>query len=146
MLLDGLGVQTAGAVRELRDVVSRRICLHPAAPVGCTKIGRAHTIQRATALKRIARDGHLYTTPLDLPHAMASGPKAMRLVGIEKASTFAGFCARHDDELFYLAAALRPGDSGAALIDPSGAVVGVAFAVVLWLISKPITGLMGGVK
>ena len=28
-----------------------------------------------------------------------------------------------------LAAALRPGDSGAALIDPSGAVVGVAFAI-----------------
>ena len=32
-------------------------------------------------------------------------------------------------EVLILAAALRPGDSGAALIDPSGAVVGVAFAI-----------------
>jgi S1-C subfamily serine protease len=31
--------------------------------------------------------------------------------------------------IFVLAAALRPGDSGAALIDKAGAVVGVAFAI-----------------
>ena len=36
---------------------------------------------------------------------------------------------RTEREVLILAAALRPGDSGAALIDPSGAVVGVAFAI-----------------
>ncbi len=36
---------------------------------------------------------------------------------------------RTEREVFVLAAELRPGDSGGALIDPSGAVVGVAFAI-----------------
>lgn len=36
---------------------------------------------------------------------------------------------RTERSVLVLSAALRPGDSGAALIDPSGAVVGVAFAV-----------------
>ena len=31
--------------------------------------------------------------------------------------------------MLFLAAELRPGDSGGALVDPSGAVVGVAFAI-----------------
>jgi S1-C subfamily serine protease len=32
-------------------------------------------------------------------------------------------------QILFLAAELRPGDSGGALVDPSGAVVGVAFAI-----------------
>lgn len=36
---------------------------------------------------------------------------------------------RTDRKVLELAAALRPGDSGSALVDPSGTVVGVAFAV-----------------
>jgi len=36
---------------------------------------------------------------------------------------------RTEREVLILASALRPGDSGAALVDPSGAVVGVAFAI-----------------
>jgi S1-C subfamily serine protease len=36
---------------------------------------------------------------------------------------------RIEREVLILASALRPGDSGAALIDPQGAVVGVAFAI-----------------
>jgi S1-C subfamily serine protease len=37
--------------------------------------------------------------------------------------------ARTERDVLVLAAALRPGDSGAALIDPDGEVVGVAFAI-----------------
>lgn len=36
---------------------------------------------------------------------------------------------RTEREVLILSSALRPGDSGAALVDPSGAVVGVAFAI-----------------
>ena len=37
--------------------------------------------------------------------------------------------ARTERDVLVLAAALRPGDSGAALIDPQGQVVGIAFAI-----------------
>jgi S1-C subfamily serine protease len=36
---------------------------------------------------------------------------------------------RTERQMLFLAAELRPGDSGGALVDPSGAVVGVAFAI-----------------
>ena len=36
---------------------------------------------------------------------------------------------RYEREVFFLSAALAPGDSGAALVDPAGTVVGVAFAI-----------------
>jgi S1-C subfamily serine protease len=36
---------------------------------------------------------------------------------------------RIEREVYFLSAALRPGDSGAALVDPRGEVVGVAFAI-----------------
>jgi S1-C subfamily serine protease len=36
---------------------------------------------------------------------------------------------RIERQVLILASALRPGDSGAALVDPQGAVVGVAFAI-----------------
>lgn len=90
----------ARTIREVRAAVSRKRCLHPDAPAGCSKIGRAHTIQRAAALERIAREGHVYTSLIDPPHAFAGGQVPIRLIGIRQASAFAGFCARHDDELF----------------------------------------------
>jgi S1-C subfamily serine protease len=36
---------------------------------------------------------------------------------------------RYEREVFFLAAALAPGDSGAPMVDPNGTVVGVAFAI-----------------
>ena len=80
-------------------------CLHPAARTeSCSdRLIRAHTIQRNGALSKIARKGHVYNilkhgkffdggrfAPTGEPHR----------VGIREASTFAGFCERHDDELF----------------------------------------------
>jgi S1-C subfamily serine protease len=36
---------------------------------------------------------------------------------------------RYEREVFFLRAALRPGDSGAPMVDPAGTVVGIAFAI-----------------
>ena len=80
-------------------------CLHPMASSDtCSdKIIQAHTIQRNGGLSKIARKGHVFSL---LKHGSFfdkrkwesdSGPNR---VGIGEASTFTGFCARHDDELF----------------------------------------------
>ncbi len=80
-------------------------CLHPNAGLStCTgKIIKAHTIQRNGGLSKIARNGHVYSA---LKHGRMfeeskskpdSGPN---MIGIREASTFTGFCAQHDNELF----------------------------------------------
>ena len=80
-------------------------CLHPNASTSTCegKIIKAHTIQRNGGLNRIARDGHVYTLLKDGPMFdktrwdPGSGPNR---IGTRKASTFTGFCVRHDNELF----------------------------------------------
>ncbi|MBW3565431.1 MAG: SEC-C domain-containing protein [Acidobacteria bacterium] len=80
-----------------------RICLHPAAPSGCSKkIARAHSVQRrGTGLASIARDGKIYGFK---SHPMFFLKRDRRvvpeLVGVVDSSVFAGFCATHDDSLF----------------------------------------------
>ena len=60
---------------------------------------RAHTLHRAGLLEVISVDQHVYG--LDLT-AMPddSGVYRFKRIGINKASTFTGFCQRHDTELF----------------------------------------------
>ena len=80
-------------------------CLHPnAAPLTCKgKIIKAHTIQRNGGLNKIALKGHVYSA---IKHGKTfdeskwSPQSNPNLIGIRKASTFTGFCARHDNELF----------------------------------------------
>lgn len=60
----------------------------------------SHSIQEATALGSIERNGHVYMFPTDIwPHAR-EGYADPKLIGIHQASTFRGFCPRHDDLLF----------------------------------------------
>lgn len=93
----------------LQDVIDRqknawshRECLHPSAPAECGgKIVEAHTIQRGGGLERIARDGHVYAFKNPYPEIRETGQlMSPHLVGIKRASTFTGFCARHDHDLF----------------------------------------------
>ena len=52
-------------------------------------------------LQQIARDGHVYGFSLDYGAVVSSqGSPRPRLIGIKQASTFTGFCAKHDDQLF----------------------------------------------
>ena len=75
----------------------KRECLHPHAGASTCKgkIVDAHTIQKRV-LRRIAQDGHVYSTPAQR-FSLKEGPS---LIGVRDASVFTGFCQIHDDQLF----------------------------------------------
>ncbi len=82
---------------------SKKYCMHQQASSQTCKgnIVYAHTIQRRGGLSRIARDGHVYTC---LPRGTRLTRKTelteARLIGIQQASTFTGFCSYHDTKIF----------------------------------------------
>ncbi len=79
-------------------------CAHPlAGPESCSSYNsiRSHTIQRRGGLGAIAENGHVYSTR----RALLSLEKRDGIVTLEKegvfqASTFPGFCSKHDAALF----------------------------------------------
>ena len=80
-------------------------CVHPdAGTTTCShKIISAHTIQRNGHLSVIARNGHVYNLLRHgslLDQAKWDPNSRPNKVGIREASTFRGFCSRHDNELF----------------------------------------------
>ena len=91
--------------QQFKRLYEKGACLHPdAGPSSCDgKIIKAHTIQRNGGLSRIARNGHVYTLINyrgmfeESKWSPEGGPK---LVGIRDASTFTGFCSKHDNSLF----------------------------------------------
>ena len=97
--------QPANPFEAFKKIVAfnrKRLCLHPDAPAGCSKkIIRAHTVQRRTSLHRIAEDGHvlgLSTEPKILDRTQ--GKIGVQPIGINRASTFEGFCSYHDNITF----------------------------------------------
>ena len=86
----------------LRRELSRGECSVPPPWKGdcSTKIADAHTVPRAS-LGRIAAKGHvlsfLQTATGFMEHGSAAPPQRR---GIRQASTFTGFCTKHDDAVF----------------------------------------------
>jgi hypothetical protein len=79
----------------------RRLCLHPDASAAACRGGivKAHTLRRSADLARIARNGHVYGlrhNPLIPPDQLVRP----QLIGVNRASTFTGFCQHHDATLF----------------------------------------------
>lgn len=91
------------AGREMRRAFSRNLC---SAPDGwadeCSgKIVKAHTVPKTGSLARIARDGHVYAFVPSMENFEKNrGLLIPELVGINRASTFTGFCSFHDDRIF----------------------------------------------
>ena len=92
-------------LQRFYGVYEKGHCAHPeASPQTCSpKIISAHTIQRNGGLGIIAKNGHVYSI---LRHrsmfeqsTWETNGKANK-VGIKAASTFRGFCSKHDNELF----------------------------------------------
>lgn len=68
----------------------------------CTgRIVKAHSVSKSSNLKKIARDGHVYGfAPSYENLAKYEGVLHPELLGINKASTFTGFCEFHDMKIF----------------------------------------------
>ena len=65
------------------------------------KIVNAHTISKSANLQKIAVDGHVYAFDTSMKTLMENqGKPAPKLTGVNKASTFTGFCAHHDKTIF----------------------------------------------
>jgi len=64
-------------------------------------IVRAHSVSKSMNLKKIARDGHVYAFIPSIENLTKNhGVLRPELYGINKASTFTGFCAYHDKQIF----------------------------------------------
>lgn len=91
------------AAKTIRQAFSRSICLaHGTTKHLCSKkIARAHTVPKASSLQAIARCGHVYGFIPSLENLERNnGFMEPELVGINRASTFTGFCTFHDDQIF----------------------------------------------
>jgi hypothetical protein len=77
---------------------NQKVCLHPDAPSGCSKVGRAHTLQREGILSQIVDDTK-HVLKVDALGFDLSAAKVTR-IGWREASTFLGFCCTHDSNLF----------------------------------------------
>lgn len=65
------------------------------------KIIKAHTVSKSASLQEIAYDQHLYTFKTHPVQQFKNAGKAkINKIGINKASTFTGFCGGHDRSLF----------------------------------------------
>ena len=92
-------------LQRFHRVYEKGRCVHlEASPQTCSpKIISAHTIQRNGGLSIIARNGHVYNL---LKHGSMfedstwDTNSGVNKVGIKEASTFKGFCSKHDNELF----------------------------------------------
>lgn len=68
----------------------------------CSKtIVKAHTVAKSGSLKKISRGGHVYSIVPSIENLIRNkGRIKPQLVGINKASTFTGFCSVHDNSIF----------------------------------------------
>ena len=84
-----------------KKIMDKGTCLYPSCP---DKSIRSHTIQRAGSLSSIAKDGHVLTAINPANNKTIKDWEIIKpnRVGIKKASTFRGFCERHDSEVFSL--------------------------------------------
>lgn len=86
--------------QKLRSSFADKICLHPSPGKDCgKKIIKAHTVQKNGGLNCIAKDGHVLSFQINF-EMLNSGNIVPAKIGINRASTFTGFCNIHDNATF----------------------------------------------
>lgn len=91
------------AAKSMRDKFSSKVCSAPKnLHKECAKkIVKAHTVPKSSSLKAIAVDGHVLGIKFGLESLQKyKGKVQPEKIGINNASTFTGFCQKHDDQLF----------------------------------------------
>jgi hypothetical protein len=95
---------TATTQEMLDDLKSldQRTCLHPYGRKNCDgPVIRAHTVAKSGSLASIAEGGHVYGWDHDfVTMSRNEGNFGLKLLGINRASTFTGFCKSHDQSIF----------------------------------------------
>jgi hypothetical protein len=87
--------------REFKRQAQRGRCLHYSNGDRCNEIVSAHSIQKGGQLNLIAEEGHVYRLSADLSVLRKNnGLPEFKKIGVNRASTFAGFCKHHDNTLF----------------------------------------------
>jgi uncharacterized short protein YbdD (DUF466 family) len=89
--------------KELKDSYTKKVCMSPKEfHKECTKkIIKAHTISKSSNLKKIAKDGHVYSFKQSIQELdKDNGIFPIEKIGVNNASVFNGFCSKHDKELF----------------------------------------------
>lgn len=89
--------------KQFDTAFSKKLCSSPESfHHECSgQIVKAHTVPKSTSLKAIAEDGHVlgFRMTMDAIRRNKGRPK-LEKIGINKASTFNGFCSKHDDLFF----------------------------------------------
>jgi len=95
-------VKVSEVLRSFRVAAENKTCLHPNAGAStCGQPIRSHTIGKSAGLTTIARRGHVYRFKADLEDIFSSKRRNLPILeGLNRASTFPGFCAFHDSDLF----------------------------------------------
>ena len=96
-------VRSWDAYKKFRQAFTAETCLAPDSWRNkCdSQISQAHTVPKSGSLKRIARKGHVYSFVQSLENLKENrGVVIPKPLGINRASTFTGFCARHDSAIF----------------------------------------------
>jgi hypothetical protein len=93
--------QTGKRIDDVKQLQKRGRCLHFDAGKRCNQFIAAHSIQKQHLLNYISEDGHVYRLNADYSTLQKNeGNCQVTKIGVNKASTFMGFCKKHDNELF----------------------------------------------
>ena len=84
-----------------RGLILQPRCLHYEGNHRCKEIINAHSIQKKQSLEAISENGHVYIISSDIGSLKKNnGCLTYKKCGINRVSTFLGFCKKHDNELF----------------------------------------------
>jgi len=88
-------------LKKQKQLANKGRCLHYESGHRCEEIIKAHSIQRNRALSAIADKGHVYRLSANIGSLKKNkGQLTFEKCGINRVSTFLGFCRKHDNALF----------------------------------------------
>lgn len=94
------GINIPQMWKDKKRIAKKKRCLHFNAGSECDQIISAHSVQKKRSLSAIAENGHVYQVSPSAFRKQNDRKAVYSLIGINKATTFLGFCKFHDNALF----------------------------------------------